>query len=75
MGRSPMVRTGSGRLQGSSLLTALLACGVASSLIYAATDILAALRWEGYDWTARMVSDLLALSAPTRSFIIAPMFA
>jgi hypothetical protein len=31
------------------------------------------MRWEGYDWTARMVSDLLAVSAPTRSFIVGPM--
>ncbi len=55
------------------LLKALLACGVASSLVYAATDILASMRWQGYDWTARMVSDLLAVSAPTRSFIVVPM--
>ena len=53
----------------------LLLCGVASSVVYAATDILASARWEGYDWTARMVSDLLAVSAPTRSFIVAPMLA
>jgi hypothetical protein len=53
----------------------LLLCGVASSVVYAATDILASMRWEGYDWTARMVSDLLAVSAPTRSFIVAPMLA
>jgi len=53
----------------------LFLCGVASSVVYAATDILASMRWEGYDWTARMVSDLLAVSAPTRSFIVAPMLA
>jgi len=52
---------------------ALLMCGVASSLVYAATEILASMRWEGYDWTARMVSDLFAVSAPTRSFIVVPM--
>jgi hypothetical protein len=53
----------------------LLLCGVASSLLYAATEILASKRWPGYDWTARMVSDLLAVSSPTRSFIVVPMLA
>lgn len=60
---------------GTPLVTGLLMCGVASSLVYAATEILASMRWDGYDWTARMVSDLLAVSAPTRSFVVAPMFA
>jgi hypothetical membrane protein len=55
------------------LLKVLLACGVTSSLVYAATDILASMRWQGYDWTSRMVSDLFAVSAPTRSFIVMPM--
>jgi len=57
----------------SLILKVLLACGVASSLVYAATDILASSRWAGYDWTARMVSDLFAVSSPTRSFIVGPM--
>ena len=73
MMRQAVIRTRGERPQDSPLLKVLLACGVASSLVYAATDILAALRWEGYDWTARMVSDLLAVSAPTRSFILVPM--
>jgi hypothetical membrane protein len=61
------------RVHDSLLVKVLLACGVASSLVYVATDMLASSRWEGYDWTARMVSDLLAVSAPTRSFIVVPM--
>jgi len=61
------------RAQDSVLVKVLLACGVASSVLYAATDMLASSRWEGYDWTARMVSDLFAVSAPTRSFIVVPM--
>ena len=61
------------RVQDSVLVKVLLACGVTSSLVYMAIDILASSRWEGYDWTARMVSDLLAVSAPTRSFIVVPM--
>jgi hypothetical membrane protein len=61
------------RMQNSLLVKVLLASGAASSLVYVATDMLASSRWEGYDWTARMVSDLLAVSAPTRSFIVVPM--
>jgi len=60
-------------MQKSLLVTLLLACGAASSLVYVATDMLASSMWEGYDWTARMVSDLMAVSAPTRSFIVVPM--
>jgi len=59
----------------SIVIRLLLLCGVASSILYAASEIMASMRWEGYDWTARMVSDLLAASAPTRSFIIGPMIA
>lgn len=59
----------------SSWIKILLLCGVASSVVYAATDILASMRFDGYEWTARMVSDLFAVSAPTRSFIVAPMLA
>jgi hypothetical membrane protein len=75
MGQSTEMPTRSALVQDSLLLKVLLACGVASSLVYVATDMLASSRWEGYDWTARMVSDLLAVSAPTRSFIVVPMLA
>jgi hypothetical membrane protein len=57
------------------LTKVLLGCGIASSLLYAVTEISAGMRWEGYDWTARMLSDLLAVSAPTRGFIVPPMIA
>jgi len=70
----PSALPSASRLPGEQvLLKVLLACGVTSSLVYAATDILASMRWQGYDWTSRMVSDLFAVSAPTRSFIVVPM--
>jgi hypothetical protein len=70
----PSALPSASRLPGEQvLLKVLLACGVTSSLVYAATDILASIRWQGYDWTSRMVSDLFAVSAPTRSFIVVPM--
>jgi Protein of unknown function (DUF998) len=51
----------------------LLGCGILSSLLYVGTDIAAALRWEGYSYTAQAVSELMAVEAPTRAFIV-PLF-
>ena len=49
---------------------ALLLCGILASLLYVATDILAAMRWKGYSYTAQTVSELFAIGAPTRPFIV-----
>jgi hypothetical protein len=54
-------------------LKVFLRCGVASSVVYSATEIAASMRWAGYVWSARMVSDLFAVSSPTRSFVLVPM--
>jgi len=51
----------------------LLVCGIASSLLYVATDILAARRWEGYSSIAQTVSELIAIDAPTRPLVV-PLF-
>jgi hypothetical protein len=48
----------------------LLVCGLLAALLYVGSDILAALRWEGYSYTAQSVSELRAVGAPTRSFLI-----
>jgi hypothetical protein len=48
----------------------LLICGILASLIYVGSDILAALRWEGYSYTAQSVSELRAIGAPTRPLLI-----
>jgi len=50
--------------------TILLICGILSSLLYVGTDILAALRYEGYSYTAQTVSELSAIGAPTRPLVI-----
>jgi hypothetical membrane protein len=47
----------------------LLACGLLSSLLYVATDILGGLRYEGYSFTSQMVSELMATGAPSESFV------
>ncbi len=46
---------------------ALLACGVLSSLLYAAMLIFVPLRWPGYSSASQAVSELSAIGAPTRS--------
>jgi hypothetical protein len=47
----------------------LLVCGILAALLYVGSDILAAMRWEGYSYTAQTVSELRAVGAPTRAFL------
>ena len=49
----------------------LLACGIASSLLYAAVNVVAPLRYPGYDLPSQAVSELSAIGAPTRPLMIA----
>jgi hypothetical protein len=51
----------------------LLICGFLASLLYVGTDILAAMRYEGYSYTAQAVSELSAIGAPTRPLVV-PLF-
>lgn len=51
----------------------LLVCGVLSSLLYVATDVLAGLRYDGYRFMAQTVSELEAIGAPSRGFVV-PLF-
>jgi hypothetical protein len=50
----------------------LLACGAISSVLYlAAIDVVAALRHPEYhDYSAQMVSELMAVGAPTRELLV-----
>jgi hypothetical protein len=43
----------------------LLVCGILSSLLYVATDILGAMRFEGYSYTSQSISELMAVGAPS----------
>jgi hypothetical protein len=47
----------------------LLACGVLSSLLYVATDILGGLRYDGHRFTSQAISELMAVGAPSESFV------
>jgi hypothetical protein len=51
-----------------------LACGVFASLLYIGTDILLAIRWEGYSYASQTISELSAIGAPTRSLWVAMTF-
>lgn len=53
----------------------LLVCGFLAALIYVGSDIVAALRWEGYSYFDQSVSELRALGAPTRPFLMPILFA
>ncbi len=48
----------------------LLVCGIVAAALYIGGDIVAALRYEGYSYTAHSVSELSAIGAPTRPFLL-----
>jgi hypothetical protein len=50
----------------TALRKALLACGIASSLLYVAMNVFIPMRWEGYSVAGQTVSELSAIGAPTR---------
>lgn len=50
----------------TKLRAVLLACGVLSSLLYAAMNVFVAMRWEGYSSASQTISELSAIGAPTR---------
>lgn len=46
---------------------ALLFCGILSSLLYIAVNIIVPMQWKEYDVAAQTVSELSAIGAPTRA--------
>jgi hypothetical protein len=48
----------------------LLVCGIIAPLLWVAADIFAAMHYEGYSYTAQAVSELSAIGAPTRAFLM-----
>jgi len=53
-------------------VSALLACGWASSLLYVVTDVLGAVNYPRYDYTGQAISELSAIGAPTAD-LLAPL--
>lgn len=52
---------------------ALLICGILSPLVWAAANVAAPMRFEGYDWVSQTVSELSAIDSPTRGLWLAFM--
>jgi hypothetical protein len=48
----------------------LVACGIASPVLLVAADILGTVRYAGYSFTAQSASELSAIGAPTRAFVL-----
>lgn len=48
----------------------LLGCGVVSSIVYVASDVIAALRYPGYHYIDQVVSELMAAGASTRPLLV-----
>ena len=51
----------------TSGIRALLMCGILASVLYAAMNALIPLGWPGYSHLSRVISELSAVDAPTRS--------
>ncbi|MFX1416578.1 MAG: DUF998 domain-containing protein [Promethearchaeota archaeon] len=47
-----------------------LICGIISSILYFCTDMLGGLLWDNYDFTSQYISELSAIGAPSRAFVI-----
>jgi hypothetical protein len=64
------IQTGKELLAAKSMLKVLLLCGILSSLLYVATDMLASWQYESYSYTDQTYSELLATGAPTRPLML-----
>ena len=47
----------------------LLACGILAAFVYVVTDVVASLRYPGYDVVSQGVSELMAVGAPTKNLV------
>jgi CubicO group peptidase (beta-lactamase class C family)/hypothetical membrane protein len=55
------------------LRSVVLLCGVLSSLLYVATDIIGGMRYDGYSFASQAVSELMAIGAPSER-VVDPLF-
>ena len=56
-------------MQGSTARKALLSCGIAAAVLYAAADLIAGLLFEGYSFKDQHISELGAVGASTRPLL------
>ena len=55
----------------TGLRKTLLTCGILSSLLYVAMNIVVPMQWEGYSSASRVISELSAIDAPSRPLWVA----
>lgn len=44
----------------------LLTCGIVSSMLYVAMNVIVPMQWDGYSFASQVISELSAVDAPTR---------
>jgi len=67
--RSAMTK-GEKLLASAKLQTVLIAFGIISSILYIITDIAASVMWKDYSPISQTVSELIAVNAPTRLYVV-----
>lgn len=65
-----MLQAGRELLAGKAVREALLICGIAGSLLFVGTDLLAGTLWKGYNFFSQSISELSAIGSPTRSLVV-----
>jgi hypothetical protein len=58
------------RSSGTLARKVLLICGISSSLLYTAILLVAPMLWEYYSSTSKIVSELMAIGAPSRPLVV-----
>jgi hypothetical protein len=58
-----------GNRRRSAAREVLLGCGAAATLVYAAADLIGGLVYPGYSFSSRMVSELMAVGAPSERYV------
>lgn len=67
-----LLKMAADRVQGP-MLRILLLCGVLSSVLYVVIDVIGALNYPGYDYSAQAISEMSAIGAPTGD-LLAPLY-
>ena len=65
-----LVKTSAGAQSRTTVINLLLICGIAVAVVQIAGDMLATALYPGYSYVDQSVSELSAIGAPTRSFLV-----
>ena len=65
-----LVKTSAGAQSRTTVINSLLICGIAVAVVQIAGDMLASAFYPGYSYVDQSVSELSAIGAPTRSFLV-----